>query len=110
MKQNRIQLIVSVLILLFFVHCRDKEDPTPVYDPQTTADVMANREYYFTCYMNGELWYTVPPTENNIEWELSMEFDNTPTYVGEGDYGHFDFAAYKYPNVNDPIEKDYSWF
>lgn len=107
MKYIFTQIIAICCLSAAMTSCCDKKDLEPVYDPKTIEDVMAHREYYFTCYMNGELWYTVPPSDHSPFCELRMDFDNTPTHVGEGDYGHFSFSAYKYPDQNDLVEKEY---
>ena len=109
MTKNISHIIYITVILLFITSCFwDKPDPKPVYDPQTIEEVIAQREYYFTCYMNGELWYTNGERTSfySFKEETYVEFGYLPP-INYDKAGYIYIEAYKWPNPNDINEKDY---
>jgi len=107
MTHTFIRGVAAVIIIFIVTSCFwDKPDPKPVYDPQTIEEVITQREYYFTCYMNGELWYT----EHYSGWynfELEMYAFNIPPYDNDSSSGSIYISTCKQPNPNDNIEKNY---
>lgn len=103
------QKILLVFILLTHMSC--VYDPQPkedyVFVPKTIDEVISNKEYYVTFYLNDELWWDRNATSPSIyDYNLDMSLNNFG-YSGLEEYGEFNLLANRYPDNNSVIEKEY---
>jgi len=104
MKNIFAQTVAAVILIFIVTSCFWEDNPKPVYDPQTIEEVITQREYYFTCYMNDELWYTNTSTWTSLthQVELSMYLQNYPINEEEDTFSTISITAYKNINPNGP--------
>lgn len=95
-------LLLTMLPLSLLHSCCKNDDSSDVEITfNSHEEVVENNKYYFSCYINGEFWHSRPPRPEDKEafsWETVMEFDNTPTHVGDGNYGLLKVLAKRYPD------------
>jgi len=106
MKNIFVQTVVAIILIFITTSCFWEDNPDPVYDPQTIEEVIAQRNYYFTCYMNGNLWYTEHYSGSSTH-KLFMETHINSSILDDSLDMSLRIEAYKWPNPHDPIEKEY---
>ena len=98
---------VIILILFLFNSCIIFDDDQETFNPQTIEDVIASRDFYFTFYLNGELWYTRPRDPlflyNLPKHQTSFDFNKSYSHE---DTIPFKITAYRYPDRDTKEQKD----
>lgn len=99
---------ILILSLLLVLSCNKDDKPKETFNPKTIEDVIASRDYYFTFYLDGELWYTKPkdnPKFTDPDWQMEFELDEQND--ANGNFELFALEAFRWPDTSNPDEKEY---